>query len=67
MGECAPSRTQELEKRIARGPLCLPEEYKPYEADESGIPAMADFGLGYRWHVTGLTHDASGAPTGKAR
>lgn len=58
---------QELEKADRKRPSLPPEEYKPYEADESGIPAMADFGLGYRWHVTGLTHDASGAPTGKSQ
>jgi len=42
-----------------------PEEYKPYAVDESGIPAIADFGQGYRWHVTGLNHDQTGGPTGK--
>ena len=29
------------------------------------IPEMADFGTGYRWHVTGLFHDETGFPTGK--
>ena len=46
-------------------PADPPGEYKPYQADESKIPAMADFGSGYRWHVTGLSHDENGAPTGK--
>ena len=46
-------------------PAVCPGEYKPYMADETGIPAMADFGSGYRWHVTGLIHDEHGAPTGK--
>jgi len=27
---------------------------------------MAPFGQGYRWHCTGLFHDESGAPSGKA-
>ncbi|MGI6226756.1 MAG: 2-oxoacid:acceptor oxidoreductase subunit alpha [Peptococcales bacterium] len=46
-------------------PTCSPEKYKPYEIDESMIPAMADFGTGYKWHVTGLSHDETGFPTGK--
>ncbi|MBZ4654593.1 MAG: korA [Peptococcaceae bacterium] len=43
-----------------------PAEYKPYEADSTRIPAIADFGTGYRWHVTGLFHDENGNPSGKA-
>jgi len=46
-------------------PTCAPKEYKPYKIDESMIPAMADFGTGYKWHVTGLFHDETGFPTGK--
>jgi 2-oxoglutarate/2-oxoacid ferredoxin oxidoreductase subunit alpha len=37
--------------------------YRPYAADADGIPPMADFGSGYRFHVTGLAHDARGYPT----
>lgn len=55
----------ELEIVERKRPTVSPEEYKPYAADESGIPAMADFGQGYRWHVTGLNHDQTGNPTGK--
>jgi Pyruvate:ferredoxin oxidoreductase and related 2-oxoacid:ferredoxin oxidoreductases, alpha subunit len=41
-----------------------PAGYKPYEADpDGGVPLMAPFGEGYRWHVTGLFHDESGRPT----
>ena len=40
-----------------------PEEYLPYAADETLIPAMANFGEGYRYHVTGLVHDETGFPT----
>ncbi|OLN29161.1 2-oxoacid:acceptor oxidoreductase subunit alpha [Desulfosporosinus metallidurans] len=46
-------------------PTVLPGEYKPYENDESMIPAMANFGEGYRYHVTGLSHNEKGLPTGK--
>ncbi len=44
-----------------------PAGYKPYGADpDGGVPLMAPFGEGYRWHCTGLFHDESGAPSGKA-
>lgn len=43
-------------------PTCPPEEYLAYADTPSGVPAMADFGSGYRYHVTGLSHDARGLP-----
>jgi len=44
-----------------------PAGYKPYAADQDGgVPLMAPFGKGYRWHCTGLFHDETGAPSGKA-
>jgi 2-oxoglutarate ferredoxin oxidoreductase subunit alpha len=46
-------------------PTVPPEEYKPYDISESIIPPMADFGTGYRFHVTGLNHDETGFPTNK--
>lgn len=55
----------ELEIIGRKRPKEPPAEYKPYRDDGTDIPAIADFGTGYRWHVTGLTHDESGAPTGK--
>lgn len=39
------------------------EDYLPYEFTPSGVPPMADFGSGYRFHVTGLAHDETGFPT----
>ena len=39
-----------------------PSEYRPYEPDERGVPEMAHAGEGYRFHVTGLTHDERGYP-----
>ena len=45
-------------------PVVPPNEYIPYENNESMIPAMANFGDGYRYHVTGLTHTEKGLPTG---
>jgi 2-oxoglutarate ferredoxin oxidoreductase subunit alpha len=46
-------------------PTVPPEWYLPYEDTPSGIPAMANFGEGYRYHVTGLTHDIRGFPTSR--
>lgn len=57
---------EELEIIERKRPEVSADEYKPYLTDDSMIPEMADFGTGYRWHVTGLTHDDNGAPTGKA-
>ena len=44
-------------------PTEAPEDYLPYRIDDSMIPAMANFGDGYRYHVTGLVHDQTGFPT----
>ena len=44
-------------------PTMPPEWYIPYEDAPTGVPPMADFGEGYRYHVTGLTHDIRGFPT----
>lgn len=39
------------------------KEYLPYKALEDGVPSMAAFGDGYRFHVTGLSHNEKGYPT----
>lgn len=44
-------------------PSMPPEWYKPYEETMRGVPPMPPIGTGYRFHVTGLTHDANGFPT----
>ncbi|HOU31900.1 MAG TPA: 2-oxoacid:acceptor oxidoreductase subunit alpha [Synergistaceae bacterium] len=45
-------------------PHATPDAFVPYKADEADdIPPMASFGDGYRWHVTGLTHNDWGFPT----
>jgi len=53
--------TLELVNR--KKPEMAPDDYLPYINDESMIPPMADFGEGYRYHVTGLVHDETGFPT----
>jgi 2-oxoglutarate ferredoxin oxidoreductase subunit alpha len=40
-----------------------PEWYKPYERKGGKVTPMASFGSGYRYHITGLTHDEMGFPT----
>ncbi|WP_407309114.1 2-oxoacid:acceptor oxidoreductase subunit alpha [Desulfosporosinus sp. SB140] len=44
-------------------PTVPPGDYIAYENNASMIPAMANFGEGYRYHVTGLTHNEKGLPT----
>lgn len=44
-------------------PDCKPEDYVPYQPDENGAPILAPFGTGYRYHVTGLTHNKTGFST----
>ncbi len=38
------------------------EEYLPYETNGDMVPEMAHAGEGYRFHMTGLTHDQRGYP-----
>jgi 2-oxoglutarate ferredoxin oxidoreductase subunit alpha len=39
-----------------------PSGYLPFRAGEDLVPEMAVFGEGYRFYVTGLTHDETGHP-----
>jgi 2-oxoglutarate ferredoxin oxidoreductase subunit alpha len=39
-----------------------PGDYRPFEPEEDLVPAMAHAGEGYRFHMTGLTHDEQGYP-----
>ncbi len=51
----------EVEDRLK--PTVPPEWYAAYQDPGGGIPPMPAFGDGYRYHVTGLTHDIHGYPT----
>lgn len=53
----------EIEIINRKKPTCKPEEYVAFKPDDDMIPPMASFGEGYRYHVTGLTHDETGFPT----
>ena len=44
-------------------PDCKPEEYVPFEMTPNGVSPMAPFGEGYRFNITGLTHDTMGFTT----
>ena len=55
--------TSELEIIDRKRPASNKEDYKAYKADEDLIPPMANFGEGYRYHVTGLVHDETGFPS----
>jgi len=56
-------RPEEVEVIDRIRPTVPPEWYIPYEDTPHGVPPMASFGSGYRFHVTGLTHDIRGFPT----
>ncbi len=58
----APEAVERLERIHPSTP---PEWYAPYEDTNTGVPPMAAFGDGYRFHVTGLVHDRMGFPTQK--
>lgn len=59
----ADDETIEIVNRVK--PTVPPEWYIPFEDTPRGVPPMADFGEGYRYHVTGLTHDVRGFPTSR--
>ncbi len=47
-------------------PTIPPEWYKHYEDKPKYIHPVASYGEGYRFHVTGLAHDAYGFPTNRS-
>ena len=47
----------EIKPYPRRKPTVPPAEYWPYVPDADLVPPMANAGEGYRFHVTGLTHD----------
>ncbi len=40
-----------------------PAAYKAFRNTEDGVPPLAPFGVGYRYHITALFHDEVGFPT----
>ena len=45
-------------------PTESPESYQAYKPGADGVPALAPFGQGYYYHVTGLFHNYTGLPVG---
>ena len=43
------------------------ENFLAYENTEDLVPPMADFGSGYKYHVTGLVHDEFGFPSNNSK
>ena len=57
---------EELTIKHREKPSVPPEQYKPFAMDQGripGVPPLAAYGEGYRFHVTGLTHGEDGFPT----
>jgi 2-oxoglutarate ferredoxin oxidoreductase subunit alpha len=57
-----PSR-DEIEVVNRKLPTVSREEFIPYEDTENGVNPFPVYGMGYRSHMTGLTHDQYGFPT----
>jgi 2-oxoglutarate/2-oxoacid ferredoxin oxidoreductase subunit alpha len=38
------------------------DDYEPYATNGDGVPEIAHAGEGYKFHITGLTHDERGYP-----
>jgi 2-oxoglutarate ferredoxin oxidoreductase subunit alpha len=55
------SESVEVESRLS--PTGDPAAFWPKLATGDGVPPLPAFGDGYRFHVTGLTHDKRGFPT----
>ncbi len=53
---------EEIEVVERRWTSKRPGEYRPYEVGDDLIPDMVRAGDGYRFHITGLTHDERGYP-----
>jgi len=53
---------EEIEISHRRKPAVPPEAYQPFNPDDDLVPPMANAGEGYKFHVTGLTHDERGYP-----
>jgi 2-oxoglutarate ferredoxin oxidoreductase subunit alpha len=58
---------EHVQRQERRGPHRSPNgHYDPYVPDDDLIPPMPPIGVGYRIHVTGLTHDERGYPVTEA-
>jgi 2-oxoglutarate ferredoxin oxidoreductase subunit alpha len=58
---------EEVEIIDRKKPTVDKENFLPYKADQDLVPPMANFGSGYRYHVTGLIHNEKGYPTANTK
>jgi 2-oxoglutarate/2-oxoacid ferredoxin oxidoreductase subunit alpha len=54
--------SNQIEVFDRRKPTVPVSEYLPFKPDADLVPPMGNAGEGYRYHVTGLTHDERGYP-----
>ena len=50
-------------EKVERVVTDSPADYKAFRNSPGDVPPMANFGMGYRYHITGLFHDEVGFPT----
>ena len=50
-------------EKVERVVMDSAHAYKAFRNEPSDVPPMASFGIGYRYHITGLFHDEVGFPT----
>lgn len=50
-------------EKVERVVTDSPSAYKAFRNGPGDVPPMANFGTGYRYHITGLFHDEVGFPT----
>lgn len=55
-----PDRIEVTPRRLTKRPA---EDFHVFEPDENLVPEMSKAGNGYRFHITGLTHDERGYPS----
>jgi 2-oxoglutarate ferredoxin oxidoreductase subunit alpha len=53
----------ETVEKVERLVMASPSDYKAFRNGSGEVPPMASFGMGYRYHITGLFHDEVGFPT----
>lgn len=63
MYEKVKAPTDDRIKIVERKMAVDKENYFPFKPDEDLVPPMAIAGQGFRFHVTGLTHDEKGYPS----
>ncbi len=53
---------ESIEVTTRKKPADPPDSYKPFDLSKGKVPPLANFGSGYKFHITGLIHDETGFP-----